>query len=540
MTAMKRAIVLLSLLWAVGCGDSSPSPTTTSGSGGSGGEGGGTVTPDPLTVETEYGTVVGTTLDDAHAWLGIPFAAPAMGDLRWRPPQPPEAWDVPLDAGAVGPSCIQIDFLSGEVVDGGSEDCLSLNVYAPASGAEALPVMVWIHGGAFEVGAGDGTVSAEYSGRHLAAAGDVVVVNFNYRLGPLGFLRHPDLSDEDPRGTSGNYGLEDQRFALEWVQRNVAAFGGDPGNVTIFGESAGGSSVCMHMVSPDSDGLFHKAIVQSGVCHQDQLAGGADAQGQALADAIGCAGVGIAACLRDTSPSALLTALPNSSDIFDPNNTSWGPNVDGVILPSAMLPLFQSGSFSQVPVMLGTTKDEAALFLALAGMQMLDESAYQTALTQAATASGKSAMELEAQYPSSDYPTPFWALSTLWTESLFSCPARSMARAVSSAGVATYLYHFVYAPPFPQLGDIGAFHTAELAFVFRTSSLGFVPLDESELPLSDAMIGLWSRFARSGDPNGGGDDWPTFHTMSDQHLEIDLGSAAASSGLRRDNCDFWD
>ncbi len=323
---------------------------------------------DELRVTVDTGVVHGTKTGSVRAWLGIPYADQPVGDLRWRVTQSAPKWSGVLEANAYGNECPQTLSFAGPSV---TEDCLYLNVWSP-SGAKDLPVMVWIHGGAFIFGSGG---DKWYVGDHLAQQG-VVVVTINYRLGALGFLAHPALDVDDPAyPTSGNYGLEDQRAALAWVQRNIHAFGGDPKQVTMFGESAGGFSACVHYVSGRADDLFAAAVSESGFCTATLLAPGhatADSEGLDLGDKLGCPGgqASALACLRNVSVESLLAAtnLPPAAD-----QTPGGPfyqlsllpnvepNVDAYVVPDIAAAL-KAGAFVPKPLLLGTNKDEGTLF----------------------------------------------------------------------------------------------------------------------------------------------------------------------------------
>jgi para-nitrobenzyl esterase len=240
---------------------------------------------DASVVMTDDGPVRGLIAGNHREFLGIPYAAPPIGELRWKAPVSHAAWTAAWDATRFGPDCAQVSFVPG-LANHSSEDCLYLNVYVPNPARRHLPVMVWIHGGSFLVGSGE-----DADGSVLAAKGKVVVVTINYRLGPFGFLAHKSLEAENPHHLSGNYGLLDQQAALKWVRRNIAAFGGDLTRVTIFGESAGGISVCLQLTAPGADGLFQRAINESGPCQLVRPIGQAQAQGDKLAAALGCGNV---------------------------------------------------------------------------------------------------------------------------------------------------------------------------------------------------------------------------------------------------------
>ena len=302
-------------------------------------------------VATDKGPIRGLAIDGMEVFRGIPYAAPPVGDLRWRPPQDRAPWDGVLNATQFANHCPQNPSPYG--IASLTEDCLYLNVFTPSKTNEGrphlLPVMVWIHGGGLFLGESDG-----YDASPLVGEG-VVVVTINYRLGTLGVLAHPALSAESSYGGSGNWGLMDQQAALRWVQRNIRAFGGDPENVTIFGESAGGYSVHAQLASPQAAGLFHKAIVESGAYSltQSSLAT-AEAQGNAFASTVGCTD---AACLRALSVAAILQAGPRST-VF--------ANIDGFVLTQSMLSAMTSGQFNQVPTIVGSNHDEWRLFIAQA------------------------------------------------------------------------------------------------------------------------------------------------------------------------------
>ena len=497
---------------------------------------------DPLLVETPQGPVQGTVIGETRAFLAIPYAAPPVGALRFKPPQAHEGWSEPLDATEVGPLCPQLGMLDGQPADGTSEDCLTVNVWTPdPAPAEPRPVMVWIHGGAFEVGSGHGL--GTHTGEHIVPTTGSVLVTFNYRLAALGFLAHPDLTSEDSAyPSSGNYGFEDQRFALEWVKANIAAFGGDPDNVLLFGESAGGVSTCLHLVAPDSAGLFQRAAIQSGPCELSTPLAQAELQGEALATATGCDGqADVPACLRGLSPAELLTALPNDPGLFFGDQASWGPVIDGLRLlePSAIT--LDSGNFNQVPVLLGSNADEGTLFVWLGGLSGIDEATYDTLVGESAPALGTDAATLLAQYPAANYDTPGAALSALLGHAGFNCATRRTARRLVAAGVDTYLYHFTHAPNLTVIQGLGAFHAADVGLVFGSDHLNLLPISAEEQPLSVAMMGYWSRLGSSGDPNGvDSPPWPAYDSTSDQHLQLDVGAIEAGSKLLEAECDFWD
>ncbi len=510
------------------------------GAGGQGGEGGGggQGEPAPLTVDAASGPITGELVEEgaARAFLGIPYAEPPVGELRWKRPVPRAPWAEPLDATKLGKPCTQLSPLGSGFDPKTSEDCLTLNVWTPsvlpASGAP-LPVMVWIHGGGFVLGS---SAEAQYDGRRLASEAGAVVVSLNYRLGPMGFLALPELAAEDADGGStGNYGLEDQRLALAWVKENAAAFGGDPSNVTIFGESAGGMSVCDHLVSPGSAGLFHRAIIQSGPCTTVTPLDAASAQGAELAAAVGCADL---ACLRQASAEVLWEALPSGDFLFG-GGASWGPVLDGAVLPDHPGAALAKGDFAKVPVMVGSNADEATLFFTLADATIADEGAFAALAEQLAPGFGD---DIVAQYPTGEFGSAQAAAEAAIGDAGFVCPSRRTARAVAAAGESAFVYHFTHAPSGVLFGDgLGAFHSAEIRYVFRVpGQLMPYELDEAELGLSDTMIGYWSRMAASGDPNGAGaTPWPVYDEASDVVLGLNT-DVMALPALHAERCDFWD
>jgi para-nitrobenzyl esterase len=392
--------------------------------------------------------------------------------------------------------------------------------------------MVWFHGGGFTNG---GTAQALYDGRALAEQSGTVIVSGNYRLGPLGFLAHPALGSG-----SGNYGIRDQQAALTWVQDNIAAFGGDPGRVTIFGESAGGVSVCLHLVSPASQGLFHRAIQQSGPCADNaRTQTQAEAQGADLAEALGCAAeADVAACLRTKSVDEILAALPLKEGMILGEGVSWGPHADGTVLPESPAALFAQGLFSRVKLLLGTNRDEGTLFVWAAGLRLMTKPQYETTIQNAF---GDRAAAVLAQYPADDFDSGAAALAEVLGDLAFVCPTRRMARLVAGVNTepAAYLYHFTREPSFSALPFLGAFHAAEIPFVFGTGpAMG--GLNEEEQALSRAMMGYWTRFAATGNPDGGeAPAWAPYAEGSDNHQQLDL-TISAGNGLKRANCNFWD
>ncbi len=487
---------------------------------------------DPLVVQTTSGPVAGLEVNRARAFLGIPFAAPPVGDLRWRPPQPPDAWEEPFDATARGLECHQAE-IPGFFIGEESEDCLNLNVWTPFPAPVDAPVMVWIHGGGFIGGAGN---HDRYDGAALSSRG-VVVVSFNYRLGALGFLAHPDLTAEDPdRPSSGNYGLMDQQAALRWVHDNIEAFGGDPGNVTIFGESAGAASVCMHMVASGGEDLFHRAILQSSICSATPTLAEAEVQGLAFATAVDCPGTTATRCLRAVEPEEVENALPAPPGMIIGPGHRWGFIEDGVVVSGNPLLQLMTGSYENVPVIIGTTGDEGWLFTWLYG-GVADEEEYAAVLD--GLLPGRSA-EIMEEYPSTAYATIDDALGAAIGDGLFVCPARLFADTLSGNRVPVWMYHFTFVYPTTAFPWGRAFHGAELPFVFGNRFGGADPwgLDND---LTRAIQTYWTQFAVAGDPNiGSAVDWPQYDATERPYLVLDSGAVAANTDLGHRHCDFWE
>ncbi len=421
-----------------------------------------------------------------------------------------------------------------------NEDCLTINVWTPwPLPAKSAPVLVWIHGGGYTSGASSVAHIAP-AGAAMAEKHGLVVVSFNYRIGPLGFLAHAALG----KG-SGNFGIQDQQAALKWVQLNISAFGGDPKNITLAGESAGASSVCVHLTSAGSKWLFHRAVMESGACPQKfpqnsavKPRAEAEAQGAKLVTAVGCTGTSdVMACLRNKTVAQLLKALPISEDFTGGSGgVTWGPNVDGVTLTKQPLDLVRAGAFHKVPVLMGTNKDEGTVLVMAAKKEKISKVEY-TAVVNKMFSLG--AFMVLGSYPSLSYNSGGLALADLMGDLVFTCPARRTARALAAAGVKTYLYRFAAVPAYNTSSFLGAYHSAEVPFVFGTPPPSYA-FTIAEAALSQKMMAYWAAFARDGAPNSGAATaWPSFGKASDKHLVLG-DKVAASPGLKRTKCDFWD
>jgi para-nitrobenzyl esterase len=492
---------------------------------------------------TDKGPVRGAFVDDVRRFLSIPYAAPPLGPLRWRPPAPHEPWTEEFDATRVSDPCLQtFPYLNLRF---GIEDCLFVNVITPdPMPAAPLPVMVWIHGGGFVSGA-PSPFTDMAAGGALARTSGAVLVSISYRLGQLGFLAHPALSAEDAaHPASGNYGIEDQIAALGWIRDNIAAFGGDPDNVTIFGESAGGWSVCILLASPAASGLFHRAIVQSGICVQ-RLAdlAAAERQGERFAAYLGCEGAAdVLACMRARPALGVVEALPSDPD-FAFTAGEWGrwfPVVDGLVLPASVEERLASGAFHHVPVLIGSNADEGTMFVRLAHDvpgRPLQAAQYRDRL-EYLLGTGPAVDAVAAYYPLAAYADPGAALSAVFGDGFIACPNIDTA-ALLAPQVPTHHYQFTYpgadfTVPLPV--DLGAFHAADVQFVFGTPAGEM--FTAAELELSRQIIGYWSRFAASGDPTGGGaPPWPRLDAEG-RYLELDL-TLSERRDAKRAECDFW-
>jgi len=478
------------------------------------------------TVETELGLVAGFVDGDVSTYLGIPYAAPPVGELRWQPPQPAEAWDGVYEALEFGPASPQPEFFDLGGVEM-SEDCLYLNVWTsePEAGAD-LPVIVWIYGGAYAQGASS---QPEYDGADMAAEG-VVVVSMNYRLGALGFLTQEDLNAE--AGHAGNYGLMDQIASLEWVQTNIEGFGGDPDNVTIVGVSAGASSVTWLLSSPLSEGLFDRAISESGTALGDYYAlGGVDstwsgavAEASALEDVLGVTGIGE---LREVGAEDIVAATEELGIHF-------GPVMDGYVItdsPRDALLNIHDG----VDLLIGTTKDDGWGF----DDPPRTVDAYEQRMIDKF---GDATSRVLARYPAS---TPEEALAMdnlVLTTAEFTEPARYTADAVAAQGANVYRYYFTYTPPTFQGELFGAYHSAEVAYVFGNMAPDEGEWGEGDQALSDVMQRYWVNFAATGDPNDDGlAQWPAYTAAAQDMLVIDgVGNdTILSGGINNEDADFF-
>ncbi len=504
---------------------------------------------------TAAGELKGDYVDGAQdvvVFRGVRYARPPVGDARWRPPASQEGWNGVREATEFGPVCWQrerdMSSLYARVGFDADEDCLYLNVWAPADATASHPVMVWFHGGGHNAGAGSARI---FDGTALARKG-VVLVTVNYRLGPFGFLAHPALTEESAHASSGNYGLLDQIAALRWVRDNIAEFGGDPGNVTIFGQSAGSWTVCYLTASPLARGLFHKAIGQSGGCFKgerpylDRATGETGAEksahdvGLAAAAELGVEGDGpeAAAALRALAPETVLAATLGSGAI-----------IDGWVLPRTPREIFAAGEHSNVPVIVGAMANERAALYDASAEPTRDE-----LVARVRGDFGPRADALLAAYAGDFADSPGTADRQISGDRTFVWEMRTWARAVEDAGNVAWHYFFSHAPPVfrlyvPDQPDLpveggrrgyGAYHSGELAYVFGNVGLVGIDWTDWDRELSEAISQYWVNFARTGDPNGAGlPAWPRYGRATDESIEFGSEIRAVTS-VRKDKLDIFD
>ncbi|MGD9723047.1 MAG: carboxylesterase/lipase family protein [Pirellulales bacterium] len=477
---------------------------------------------------------------DVRVYKGIPFAAPPVGKLRWQPPQRPSAWDGVRECATFAPTCPQAPYPAGSVyamtAQPQSEDCLYLNVWTGAGRPnEKRPVMVWIHGGALT--RGSGSIPA-YDGAALARKG-VVLVTLNYRLGPLGYFSHPALSRESPHGASGNYGVLDQIAALEWVQRNIGAFGGDPGRVTIFGESAGSWSVCALVATPLAKGLFHRAIGQSGGCFGPmpklKEARGelppAEQRGEQLAAALACdTAADPLAALREKSAEELLATVAKI-----PAQARTHACVDGWVFPEEISAIYAAGKQAAVPVIVGSNADEGT---SLAAQNVPPSS--ELFLTAAKRKYGDLAEQFNKVYPVTSESDVRDAFLHSMRDEWFTWEMRTWARMTQKAGQKAYQYYFTRVPPRPERQSLGAYHAAEIPYVFDNLAITNWSLEPVDTALAKAMSDTWVRFAATGDPNGdGAPAWTAYGSGAEPYLEFG-DTIRPGQELLKMECDFYD
>jgi para-nitrobenzyl esterase len=498
---------------------------------------------DPLIVATDRGLVHGASGPGVLAFKGIPFARPPLGERRFAPPEAAVSWSGVLDATEYRSACPQLSRY-GLTDASDDEDCLYLNVTVPAAPRASKakrPVLVWIHGGAY-VGGSSNLYPLEY----LSRSGDLVVVSVNYRLGVLGFISHPAL----PAAHNGSLGLEDQREALRWVKRNIAAFGGDPANVTLAGESAGAASVCMQLLAvEESRGLFQKAIIQSLGCgvHLDSVAN-AGRSGEQIANLVHCNdAAAVIACLRSKSVRELLDAQVT---VGGANVRAFAPSVGSLSVPRQGAEAFSTGRFLRVPIINGGNRDEMHLYVAyaIAAGQAVTADTYPKLL---ASMYGDAASDVLAQYPPANFSSAPAALGTVESDflsgnALSNCLYLEMA-GEASRFVPLYEYEFADRHAPPEMDDpgfeMGAVHAAELPYFFphisHNSKINGPDLEPASQTLSETMVAYWSSFAHSGKPAPAAlPAWPKYNAPTDV-MRFEPGEVHTFDAAAAHNCGFW-
>lgn len=496
-------------------------------------------------VRVEQGLLAGASGSsvDMRVYRGVPFAAPPVGHLRWKAPQPAAKWQGVRQAGEFSNACWQTQYPAAAAIYQAklpplSEDCLYLNIWTPAKSAkDRLPVMVWIHGGGFTRGFA-GTRS--YDGQALARKG-AVIVTINYRLGIFGFFAHPALSAESGHHASSNYALLDQIAALHWVQKNIAAFGGAPGRVTIFGESAGSWAVNALMASPLAKGLFHRAIGESGGSFSPmKTLAEAEKEGEKLAASLAPAPAAEAKTEAGDKPSSqsILKALraKSAEELLKASDAeTLRPMVDGWVLPEDVATIFAQGKQNDVPLIVGYNADEGTTLAPQAAnlkAMMFTGGVYQRY--------GSQADAFLKIYPAASDEQAVSSFYSAYRDQVFGWEMRTWARMATKTGhQPAYLYYFSRRPPGPQSARLRAFHASDIAYVFGTFVWPF-PWEETDKKLSDAMTSYWVNFAATGNPNGGSlTKWPVYSAKDDQALEFG-DQIAVRPEVNKAGLDFFD
>jgi len=531
------------LLSACGGGGSNPAPVppppAACGAG---------TSPVPGLVVTDFGAVQGAQAGNTYGFLGVPYAAPPVGALRWQPPQDPACSNSPRLTTTFSAGCIQkhFDQFSGVSTIEGSEDCLYLNVWTPTDYSNtSRPVMVFIHGGGNQQGS-SGQIAAGarlYDGAKLAERGNVVVVSINYRLGPLGYLAHAALTDSS--GHYGNWGLQDQIKALQWVQNHIARFGGDPARVLLFGESAGAVNTCMLLVAPQANGLFSRAAMESGACIAKTLAARETDSASYITD-LGCdTAPDTKACLQALDGVALVTPEQKPVSAGGLVTQAFGPAIDGWLLPQDPMLALQQGLFNHVPLIVGSNANETSLgappntinrAMVLALFSVVPEPTRTGLLAIYDPGPGVSLLN-----PSPEARDSFIRATS---DGQFICQARRVARRVQQSAGQTdpvYRYSFTHRLSGAFGDNYGAYHGFELFYVFQTiEDSSYAPLlTIDDTAVEQHVLGYWTRFAATGDPNDAqAVVWPQYDN-TDPHLSL-AATPVAGTALLSQACDLWD
>ena len=495
-------------------------------------------------VDISSGTIQGKMNGDIYEFLGIPFATPPVGDLRWKAPVEPNDWTEILNTTDFSPICPQKRYEQGDTTATleGDEDCLYLNVWTPQLNAGDLPVMFFIHGGGNQQGGASqetgGTVM--YHGKNLAERGNVVVVTIQYRLGPLGFLVHPGLEEENEDGISGNYGILDQILALKWVNQNISLFGGDPDKVMIFGESAGGVDVGDLLVSPLAAGLFSRAVIQS-AAPVVSLYNEAESQGTEFVDQYQPTGTNSEKieAMRNIPADSLVKSLesPIQGGLVQ---SKWHPALDGVVFTDLPMSKAQSGNYNKVPVIIGSNADEMSVSAPPVVTPSMLNLLVQTLIP---TQYRPRVLEL---YPPGETNEQAWeSYVGILTDSQFSLPVRRTAQCLSlNQDEPVWRYFLTFRQSISLLEKYGSYHGMELLYLFNNwentlvGSFFSTPQDDS---LQNVLLNYCVNFARTGNPNGDGlENWPQYTANEDCYLEINATPIGSNCGIRSEKLDLWE
>ncbi len=496
-------------------------------------------------VETQSGKIQGRKNGSIYEFLGIPFAKPPVGPMRWKAPENPVKWPGILQTTEFAPVCPQKRFTQKDtsVITEGNEDCLYLNIWTPNPNATDLPVLVFIHGGGNQQGGASQTSgnTQMYSGKNMAERGNAVIVTIQYRLGPLGFLVHPGLAAENEMKLSGNYAVLDQILALHWVQNNIASFGGNPSKVMIFGESAGGVNVGNLMTTPMAKGLFQMACIQSASpvigSYKDS-----ENKGIAYVDSFIRSGTNTEKItyMRNLPADSLLqfATSPLEAGIVQMN---WQPVVDKYIFHDFPKPIFESGNYNKVPLIIGSNADEMSLAAPQTVLPLM-----VTALIKKSVPAQFQEKAFELYPPGSNSAEAKKSYINILTDAQFTVNARRTAKCVSQNQTQpVWRYFFTHKHTIPQLETFGSYHGMELFYVFNNwentllgSGFLFKPEDKA---VQDAMLKYWVNFANTGNPNGDNlKNWPQYQSSTDCYLEIKSTPDGNQTGLRTAQSDLWD
>lgn len=519
-------------------------------------------------VHTKSGPVEGYDDGGVSIWRGIPFGAPPVGDLRFRAPRAAAPWNTTKKCQLQKPICPQFRITKDLFL--GSEDCLYLNVYVPKKATGPLPVMFWIFGGGYSIG--DGWEFGLYDGKNLALKRDVIVVTPNYRLASLGFMALDELRREDPSNSTGNYALQDQVLALEWVRDNIAAFGGDPNQVTIFGESAGAFSVCWHLVSPQSKGLFRAAIMQSGTCDSPQFFrtyDDATTWSKIFAKMVGCdpEKPGVVQCLRNVPTGVIIGSM--LGNITRPDGRlprlypimPWGIAIDGTQRGLIDVPqnLINAGKWAKVPLLAGTNKDEGTIFILAVPLVVpgtllpLNEKTFNTTIKYFFGDNPSVMNNISLYYPRQQYKSHDEMASHILRDYFFACAARRTLDAVTRQKVSGWMYRYVYDGHFVEDIILGDYHAAELEYVWDNPWPPIIHIwNAKDHKMADVFGTYWSNLAKHMSPNGNSSQvtsawtgaaqpqWPSWDGNSNMLMELDVPPYPAIEKFGSVCTNFWD